>query len=96
MYIKKILLTASIIALQSHLVMAQDDVGYKTPPNNISDMLLAKPTPGVSIDEKGEWMLFLQSSSYPSVEELAKPELKIAGLRINPENYSPSRQNFIK
>ena len=96
MQIKKLLLTVFILALQSYLVMAQDDIGYKTPPKNISDMLLAKPTPGVSIDQKGEWMLFLQSSSYPSVEELAKPELKIAGLRINPENYSPSRQNFIK
>jgi dipeptidyl aminopeptidase/acylaminoacyl peptidase len=96
MQIKKILLAASILAFQSYLAIGQDDVGYKTPPKDITDMLLAKPTPGVSIDEKGEWMLFLQSSSYPSVEELAKPELRIAGLRINPENYSPSRQNFIK
>lgn len=96
MQLKKILLAASILAFQSYLAIGQDDVGYKTAPKDITDMLLAKPTPGVSIDEKGEWMLFLQSSSYPSVEELAKPELRIAGLRINPENYSPSRQNFIK
>jgi dipeptidyl aminopeptidase/acylaminoacyl peptidase len=58
-------------------------------------MLLAKPTPNVSIDDKGEWMLFTESNSYPSVEELARPELKIAGLRINPANFAPSRQNFI-
>src|SRR5262249_16843016 len=31
----------------------------------------------------------------PSVEELARPELKIAGLRINPNNFALSRQNFI-
>src|SRR3982751_1542604 len=73
---------------------AQDD-GYKMPPKDIADMLLAKPTPAVSVDDKGEWMLLTESSSYPSVEELAKPELKIAGLRINPANYTPSRQNFI-
>ncbi len=72
-----------------------DDGGYKTPPKDISDMLLAKPTPGVSVDEKGEWMLFSEANSYPSVEELARPELKIAGLRINPANFAPSRQNFI-
>lgn len=77
------------------LVQAQDDGGYKTPPKDIQDMLLAKPTPGVSIDDKGEWILFTQSSQYPSVEELAKPELKIAGLRINPANYAPSRQNYV-
>ncbi len=28
------------------------------------------------------------------MEELAQPELRIAGLRINPNNYSLSRQNF--
>jgi dipeptidyl aminopeptidase/acylaminoacyl peptidase len=74
---------------------AQDDAGYKIPPKDIADMLLAKPTPSVSVDDKGEWMLMMESASYPSVEELAKPELKIAGLRINPANYAPSRQNFI-
>ncbi|HET6995881.1 MAG TPA: hypothetical protein VFI06_12905, partial [Chitinophagaceae bacterium] len=74
-------------------VHAQDDGSYKTPPKDIADMLLAKPTPNVGIDDKGEWMLFSEFSLYPSVEELARPELKIAGLRINPANYAPSRQN---
>jgi dipeptidyl aminopeptidase/acylaminoacyl peptidase len=74
---------------------AQDDAGYQLPPKDIADMVLAKPTPGVSVDDNGEWMLLTESNSYPSVEELAKPELRIAGLRINPANYSPSRQNFI-
>ncbi len=71
------------------------DAAYTTPPKDIADMLLAKPTPNVSIDDKGEWMLFTESNSYPSVEELARPELKIAGLRINPANFAPSRQTFI-
>ena len=73
---------------------AQDDGSYKMPPKDIADMLLAKASPNVSMDDKAEWMLFSESSSYPSVEELARPELKIAGLRINPANYAPSRQNF--
>jgi dipeptidyl aminopeptidase/acylaminoacyl peptidase len=57
--------------------------------------VLVKPTPNVSVDDKAEWMLFTQSNSYPSVEELARPELRIAGLRINPNNFAPSRQTFI-
>ena len=84
-----------ILFLFTAVCYAQDDAGYKTPPKDIMDMLLAKPTPNISVDDKGEWMLFTESNSYPSVEELAKPELRIAGLRINPANYSPSRQNFI-
>jgi dipeptidyl aminopeptidase/acylaminoacyl peptidase len=74
---------------------AQDDVSYKMPPKEIADLLLAKPTPNVSVDDNGEWMLFSQSNSYPSVEELAQPEFRIAGMRINPNNYAASRQNFI-
>ncbi len=75
-------------------VLAQDDQGYKTPPKDILDLVMAKPTPGVSIDEKGEWLLMLERSSFPTVEELAQPELRIAGLRINPNNFGPSRSTY--
>lgn len=40
-------------------------------------------------------MLLSQRNSYPSVEELAQPELRIAGLRFNPNNFALSRQNFV-
>lgn len=72
-------------------VAAQDDFKYQTPPKDILDLVLAKPTPNVSIDEKAEWMLLLDRSDYPTIEEMAEPELRIAGLRINPNNFSPSR-----
>ena len=71
---------------------AQDDVTtYQTPPKDIMDLVLAKPTPSVSIDDKAEWMLLMERSDFPTIEELAQPELRIAGLRINPNNFSPSR-----
>ncbi|HTE11341.1 MAG TPA: prolyl oligopeptidase family serine peptidase [Chitinophagaceae bacterium] len=76
------------------VVKAQDDGSYKMPPKDIADILLAKAAPALSMDDKGQWMLFTESSSYPSVEELARPELRIAGLRINPNNFAPSRQNY--
>jgi len=70
---------------------AQDDFKYQTPPKDILDLLMAKPTPGVSIDDKAEWMLLFERSDYPTIEEMAQPELRIAGLRINPNNFGPSR-----
>jgi dipeptidyl aminopeptidase/acylaminoacyl peptidase len=91
---KKIFLNLFLIALGGN-AFAQDAVSYQTPPKAIADLLLAKPTPAVSIDSKAEWMLFSERNSYPSVEELAMPEYRIAGMRINPNNYSPSRQTFI-
>ncbi|MEQ1675388.1 MAG: prolyl oligopeptidase family serine peptidase [Chitinophagaceae bacterium] len=91
----KILITLISVCTLLRPLAAQDDGSYKMPPKDIADMLLVKKSPNVSVDDKAEWMLFLESSSYPSVEELARPELKIAGLRINPSNYAPSRQTFI-
>ncbi|MBI5373771.1 MAG: S9 family peptidase [Sphingobacteriales bacterium] len=88
-------LLTCLILLLSFSPFAQDNNGYKTPPKDIADMLLAKRPPAISVDDKAEWMLFMESGSYPSVEELARPELKIAGLRINPANFAPSRQSFI-
>jgi len=73
----------------------QDATGYQTPPKDIVDLLLAKPTPTVRIDSKAEWMLLSERNSYPTVEELGQPENRIAGLRLNPNNFSPSRQAFI-
>ncbi len=90
-----IILPIFILIFSTLQIIAQKDEGYKIPPKEISDMLLAKPTPGVTVSENGEWMLFLETSSYPSVEELARPELRIAGMRINPANFALSRQNFI-
>lgn len=89
---RNLLLLVSFFVI--NFCFAQEE-GYKTPPKEIADLLLAKPTPAVSIDEKGAWMLLMERNSYPSVEELAQPELRIAGQRINPNNFAPSRQNFI-
>jgi len=91
---KKIILSLLLLGA-SGAAIAQDAATYQTPPKTMADLLLAKPTPGVSIDSKAEWMLFSERNPYPSIEELAMPEYKIAGMRINPNNYSPSRQTFV-
>ena len=93
---KKPMIVLGLLCLLFNLASAQDATGYQTPPKVMADLLLAKPTPSVLIDSKGEWMVLLERNSYPSVEELAQPEYKIAGLRINPNNFAPSRQNFIR
>ena len=89
---RKILLIA-LLFICSNLT-AQDAIEYQTPPKEIYDLVMAKPTPGVSFDSKGQYMLILERSDMPSVEDLAQPELRIAGLRINPNNFGPSRSGY--
>jgi len=51
----------------------------------------APETPAVSVDANGDWMVLLHRPGYPAIEELAQPELKLAGIRINPRNNGASR-----
>ena len=67
---------------------------YKMPPKAIADLVDAPPTPGVSIDPATKWMLILDRPSLPSIDELALPELRIAGMRINPRTNDRSRRTY--
>jgi dipeptidyl aminopeptidase/acylaminoacyl peptidase len=83
-----------VLLICSKTLFAQDAIEYQTPPKEIYDLVMAKPTPGVSFNSIGQYMLILERSSMPSVEDLAQPELRIAGLRINPNNFGPSRSAY--
>ena len=91
----KKLLFISILFCINYISTAQNVVSYKMPPKDIADLLLAKQIPLVTTNSKAEWMLLMERNSYPAVEELGQPEIRIAGLRLNPNNFSPTRQNFI-
>lgn len=82
-----------LVLLFSIITIAQDDFKYQAPPKVMQDLVMAKPTPVVSIDDKAEWMLLFDRSDYPTIDELAQPEYRIAGLRINPNNFGPSRSS---
>ncbi|MEY4552356.1 MAG: hypothetical protein RL099_684, partial [Bacteroidota bacterium] len=90
------LLSIFVLALISLHTAAQDASNYQLPPKEIADLLLAAPTPSISVDGKAKYMLVMERPSYPLVEELGQAEFKIAGLRLNPNNFSPTRQNYIK
>jgi hypothetical protein len=89
---KIVLLFLTIVCSQT--ITAQDAIKYQIPPKDIYDLVMSKPSPAVSIDSKGSWLLIMERSAMPSIEELAQPELRIAGLRINPNNFGPSRNSY--
>jgi len=64
---------------------------YLTPPAELAALVDAPRTPGVSLSPDRATMLLLQPPSVPSIAEVSAPELRLAGLRINPRNNGPSR-----
>ncbi len=73
---------------------SQDNPGYQRPPEAIAKLVEAPLTPMVTLSPDKNWMALMERSDYPSIEELSRPELRIAGLRMNPDNFGPSRNNF--
>src|SRR5687767_14946051 len=84
-------LTAGLLitALPS-LVAAQQ--GYRQPPSPISDILDAPQTPAVFVSPDRTWLLLAERASLPSIAELSEPELRLAGIRINPRTGGQSRE----
>ena len=82
--------------LYIQVIVAQDvQTTYQLPPKDIVDMATAPPLPTVLFTENGETMLLLQRNAFMEIADLAQPELRIAGIRINPKSFAQSRVPFI-
>ncbi|MBA3885970.1 MAG: S9 family peptidase, partial [Acidobacteria bacterium] len=79
-------LVAVLAATAGLFAQSTASTGYLTPPKAIVDILDAEPLPMVSIGPARETIALLSRRSMPSIDELAQPMLRIAGLRINPAN----------
>ncbi len=67
---------------------------YRMPPDEIAPILDAPTTPDISVDPNGRWMLVLAKPNLPPISELARPELRLAGLRIDPRTNGLSRGGY--
>jgi dipeptidyl aminopeptidase/acylaminoacyl peptidase len=76
--------TTPLLLLFCAALSAQNSA-YKQPPANVTNIVLAKPTPQVSISPTSDAMLLTDYNPNPSISVLAQPFLKLAGLRVNPQ-----------
>ena len=64
---------------------------YKLPPADVTAIVLAPPTPSVSISPVRDAMMLTDYNPNPGIATLAQPFLKLAGIRVNPELNSRQR-----
>lgn len=86
-----VLLLTFFFTSLTDLVFAQEDLTYQVPPKEIVELVNAPQTPLVILSPDKEWILLVDRSDYPGIEQLAQPELRLAGLRINPKTNNRSR-----
>lgn len=84
------ILSTGLISI-SCTAAAQDILTYQKPPQSIINLVEAASIPTVRISSNGEWMILLDMPDMPSIEILSQPEIRLAGLRINPVTNGQSR-----
>jgi dipeptidyl aminopeptidase/acylaminoacyl peptidase len=67
---------------------------YQLPPPQLQAIVDAPRAPVLGLSPQRNLAMMVDTPALPSIAEVAQPELKLAGLRINPRTYSPSRFSF--
>jgi dipeptidyl aminopeptidase/acylaminoacyl peptidase len=85
---------AVISVISFFCLHAQSPATYQQPPHVITDLVDGPRFPALRISPDKSTLVFLDVAGYPPIEELSEEELRLAGLRINPSNFGPSRSNY--
>lgn len=65
--------------------------GYMKPPEELARLVDAPLTPIVQLSPDSRTLLLMERPSLDPISVLAAPEIRLAGIRINPRNQGPSR-----
>ncbi len=79
------------VALVPDRVAAQAPEAYQVPAAGLAALVDAPVTPAVSLSPDQSVMLLMERPALPSIAEVSAPELRLAGIRINPRTNGPSR-----
>ena len=83
---KMILIAVMSFPLGASVLGAQQNVSstYRLPPQEVVDIVDAPSSPQVRFSPDRNWMLLLEQDAMPSIEDLSRRMLRLAGLRIDP------------
>jgi dipeptidyl aminopeptidase/acylaminoacyl peptidase len=88
----------ALAVLVTSTILIADDFPYRQPPKTIVEALNAAPTPAISVSPQNDYTIFMQQLRYPSIEEVAQPMLRLAGMRIdtntNAMHLAPSYTSY--
>ena len=78
----------------SGIANAQTNQPYQLPPKEILELVDIKPRPLIRIDSRNQTMVMLDRLMFKTLEELAETEVKLAGIRINPQTNGQARASY--
>ena len=83
MFMTRLIIISFLFSIS--LCHSQENITYQKPSKEILDLVDFERPPNVIFDDNKDYLVFLFSKNYKSIEELSEKELRLAGLRINPK-----------
>ncbi len=74
--------------LLSLVVSATAQAGYLQPPEPLLSVMRAPTIPAPSRDPTGRYLLLVEQSRFPTIERVAEPYIKLAGVRVEPRLHA--------
>ncbi len=87
---RSIVLFAFLLCLAAY---GQDST-YKMPPKEIAEVVDVPPPPQANLSPDGKWLLLTQAPAMLTIADLSQPELKLAGVRFNPDTHDQARATY--
>lgn len=87
--------TLLALLLATAPMIAQENITYQKPSHEILQLADYERAPSVSMSSNKEWMVLSYRNTYKSLDELNQDELRLGGLRINPNTNISSTASFI-
>ena len=73
---------------------AQEELGYQVPNKALLDMVDIDLAPYVLSNSDNSVLVMLYRPTYKSIKTLSRKELRIAGLRVDPQRFIGSRTTY--
>ena len=91
----KIKLTIALLAFFS-FSQAQENITYQKPSQEILQLADHERAPSVMMNGNREWMVLTYRDTYKTLDDLNQSEIRLGGLRINPQTNISSTVTYIK
>ena len=82
-------------AVAAQMQSTADAPRYLTPPANIVATFDAPPLPQVIVSPSRQLLALTMHRTNPTLAELARPTLRLAGARVDPKNNGPHPESAI-
>ena len=90
----KIGLVFSLFSFVCYISFSQSDLSYQIPPPEIQKIVDAPSFPSIRISPSRAHIVILERPGLPSIKDIASKEIRIGGIRINPNNSGRSRSGY--